>query len=357
MSYSSDKQGLVWAYRLQPRTAAIPLTWDEFCAWSDGTNTAPDDSFVWLHFSLSNAASERTLRRSFTLPQSFYQSLTELAASTRVEEDGETLVAIVHDVLFDPAAAPESITAAHSIHLSSQPTAQEFSFDPEAVSTVHLCLTPRLFVTARLKPVRSVDMLRADVRAGESFRSPAQLLAQLLRHQADVLTDIVRKAALQVDAVEDKLLAHRIPTSRRELGAIRRTLVRLQRLLAPEPAALFRLLGQSSPVIGGDDLNDLRQATEEFSAVIADSGTLVERVKLLQEELSALVGEQTGRTLYILTIVTVLALPVNMIAGVFGMNVGGIPFGQSRAGFFVIVTTLALFTGFAAYLALGRRRE
>ena len=41
----------------------------------------------------------------------------------------------------------------------------------------------------------------------------------------------------------------------------------------------------------------------------------MERVKLIQEELGALVNEQTKRTLFLLTFVTVLALPINLIAG------------------------------------------
>jgi Mg2+ and Co2+ transporter CorA len=56
---------------------------------------------------------------------------------------------------------------------------------------------------------------------------------------------------------------------------------------------------------------------------VADSATLGERVKLLQEELAATVSDRTGRTLFVLTIVTVLALPINLAAGLFGMNVGG----------------------------------
>jgi zinc transporter len=169
--------------------------------------------------------------------------------------------------------------------------------------------------------------------------------------------DIARIAATRVDHIEDSLLANRVAASRRDLGALRRTLVRLQRLLAPEPAAMFRLLSRSPNWIGPEDLQELRQAAEEFAAAIADSATLVERVKLLQEELAALIGEQTNRTLFVLTVVTVLALPVNLVAGLFGMNVGGIPLAGHRSGFLVIVAALSLITGTAAWLALGRQRE
>jgi zinc transporter len=56
------------------------------------------------------------------------------------------------------------------------------------------------------------------------------------------------------------------------------------------------------------DLDGLRQATEEFSLVLRDLAALQERIKLLQEEIMAQVGEQTNRSVFTLTVVTVLAL-------------------------------------------------
>src|SRR4029077_3369152 len=99
-----------------------------------------------------------------------------------------------------------------------------------------------------------------------------------------------------------------VSVSRRELGALRRRLVRLQRLLAPEPAAFFRLLSRPPDWISEDELQNLQQAAEKCSSAISETAAVVERVKQLQEELAALVNEQTNRTLFVLTIVTVLAL-------------------------------------------------
>jgi zinc transporter len=291
---------------------------------------------LWLHFSLSNTAADRWLRKSLSLPDAFYESLGENIGSTRLEQAGDTLVAVIHDVMFDT------------------------SFDSSSVSTVTLAVTPRMVVSARVRPLRSVDRLRAAVRAGQVFRSSAELLSHLLRDQAEVLVEIVRQSTRRVDVIEDRLLANRIASSRSELSALRRTLVRLQRLLAPEPAALFRLLSKPAGWVSEQDSGDLRQAAEEFSAAVADAVALAERVKLLQEELIAQVNEQTGNTLFVLTVVTVLALPVNLIAGLFGMNVGGIPFSQVPHGFVVVVAGTLLLTGGLAYLAynaLSRRRH
>jgi len=70
-----------------------------------------------------------------------------------------------------------------------------------------------------------------------------------------------------------------------------------------------------------------------------------------------MVNEQNNRSLFVLTIVTVLALPINIIAGLFGMNVGGIPLSKDDSGFWIIVGIVATFTIVAVWVAFWRRRE
>jgi zinc transporter len=190
-----------------------------------------------------------------------------------------------------------------------------------------------MLVSARIRPLRSLDRLRTAVQEGQAFRSTAELLAHLLRCQADVLIDILRQSTQRVDEIEDRFLANRPAVSRSELGSLRRVLVRLQRLLAPEPATLFRLLNRPPDWITEEDLQDLRHAAEEFSAAVGEAAALIERVKLLQEELVALITEQTSRTIFVLTIVTVLALPINVVAGLFGMTWAGFLWRKMVPGF------------------------
>jgi zinc transporter len=329
IGYGSDKDGLVWGYLFEPGRAAVPVDVPT-AARCAGAKTG---NFCWLHYSLSNAASERSMRAALQLPEAFYSSLSEKVGSTRLEQEDDNLIAVIHDVLYST------------------------SFDSESVSTVSLCVTPQLVVSARLRPLRSVDRLREAIKSGRSFRTSAELLAHLLRDQADVLVGIVRETTARVDSVEDQVLARRALISRAELGTLRRSLVRLQRLLAPEPAALFRLLSRPPAWIQESDQQDMREAAEELTRAVADSVALNERVKLLQEELAALVNEQTNRTLYVLTLVTVLALPINVVAGLMGMNVGGIPLAGHAHGFFAVVSVLMAVTAVLGYLVLRRRRE
>jgi zinc transporter len=334
-SSDSVQGGPIWGYHFVPNQSVRPITSEEAVKFLAAPGASLPDQFLWLHFSLSNADSEPWLRRCLTLPDTFYESVHSDVDATHLEQDADSLVARIHDVLLD------------------------FTFNAP-VATTTLCVRPRVVVSAHLRPWRSIDQLRSEVEAGQVFRSPIEILARLLRDQASALVDIVRKSKKQVGPMEEQLLAKRISVSRGELASLRRMLVRLQRLLAPEPAAFFRLLNRPPDWVAEKELQNLQQAAEKFSTAINDTAALVERVRQLQEELGALVNSQTNRTLFVLTVVTVLALPINLVAGLFGMNVGGIPLAQHTYGFYLVLAPLLVLTGLLAYLAywgLGRRRH
>lgn len=330
VTYGSDPNGLICGFLFQAGTAGRPVTLDAARTWLNA-GPAGDGAFLWLHFNLSDASAERWMQTHLALAPEFFEALREGSRSTRIESAGEDLIAVVNDVAY------------------------EFSFEPSEIASLWMTVSDRLAISARGHPLRSIDRLRQAVKDGQPFGSSMALLNHLLQDQGDVLVRIVRDATLQVDDIEDTLQRGKLQRKRAELGKLRRVLVRLQRLLAPEPGALFRLLRQPPGWIADADLEELRQATEEFSLVLRDLAALQERIKLLQEEIAAQVGEQTNRSLFTLTIVTVLALPINIATGLLGMNVGGIPLAQEPHGFWVIVLILAVFTVAAGWLAFRPR--
>jgi len=337
-TYGADAAGLICGF-LCREDETVELGSDSAAAWleqqatAQASGTPTSDGFLWLHFNLGHNASERWLTRHARLSETFFDTLKDGMRSTRIERAEDALVAVINDVHFD------------------------FSFEPSDLSTLWINVADRMVVTARLHPLRSIDKLRSALKAGDCLRSPVELLERLLRSQADVLVDIVRSITAKVDAIEDDLLAGKLRHKRASLGALRRVLVRLQRLLAPEPAALFRLLQHPPAWVAELDVQDLRQSTEEFSVVLQDMVTLQERIKLLQEEMAAQVNETNSRSLFVLTVVTVLALPINIIAGLFGMNVGGVPLAEHAQGFWIVVALVASITVIAGRLAFRARRE
>ena len=283
-----DNSGLIWGYAFTGTAAAEPLTAAQAQEWLAAPQAT--DGFIWLHFNLSNAHCLRWLEQYGQLDEQYFEALRDGVASTRIERLDDSLLAVINDIDFD------------------------FNFESGDIHTMWIQVSPRVVISARAHPLRSVDALRQQIRQGG------------------------------------------IPESSTQLLELRRLLVRFKRLLAPEPSALLRLLQTPPRWMGNDDRQALRAASEEFSVFLRDMQSLEERIKLLQEEIAASINEDTNRSLYTLTMITVLALPVNLMAGLFGMNVGGIPLSQDPLGFWIVMGVVVAFSVLLAIWAIRKRR-
>jgi zinc transporter len=329
LPYGSDEHGLICGFRFVPDEPAQPII---SISETEPLLGAAQRGFVWLHFNLSHAGSEPWLQRHANLSENFFEALSTGSRSTRIERDGAALFAVVNDVAF------------------------EFSLEVGDVATLWLSVGEHAVISARRHPLRAIDRLRMAVKRGITLGSSIALLDHLLREQADELQRIVRKATERVDDIEDEVLAGKHQRHAAELARLRRLMVRLQRLLALEPSALARVLVNPPPWIAADDVQQLRQANEEFALVLRDIATLQERIKLMQDEAAARVAEENNRSLFLLTMVTVMALPINLVSGLFGMNVGGIPLAEHHTGWWIMVGLIGTLTAVIAVFALRRLR-
>lgn len=325
--YGADEHGLICGYLFEPgaapQTIDAPGALERLQRASEGTPTR----FIWLHFNLSHAGSEPWLREHADQAEPFFDLINQQSKSTRLQREGDALFAVVNDITFD------------------------FDFEPSDTSTLWISATQQLVITARRHPLRAIDRLRAAVKRGEALPSAVALLDHLLRDQADELLGICRRTSDHIDDIEDAMLAHKPGHRTAELGRLRRVMVRLQRLLAPDPGTFARVLSHPPAWMSVDDAQCLRHSSEEFGVVLRDLVGLQERIKLLQEEAAARVAEENNRSLFVLTLVTVLALPINLVAGLLGMNVGGVPFNQHPHGFWwVIVLVVGATAGIGAWL-------
>lgn len=133
-TYGSDQHGLIWGYRFGPELGAEPITSEAAVAAIANGVTVGD--FYWLHFSLSNASAESWLQSNLNLPPAFFDALHSEAGATRLEQDDDVLVAVIHDVLFGS------------------------DFDSANVGSTCLCIGPRLMLSVRLRPLQSIDPAR-----------------------------------------------------------------------------------------------------------------------------------------------------------------------------------------------------
>ena len=200
--------------------------------------------------------------------------------------------------------------------------------------------------------LKSSDELRLRMRTGITATSGVDLAAQLLDIRSARVKQLANAMVRQLDDVEDEVLAGNIKQQREQLGRARRLCARLRREFAPERADLGRVLHRSAQTLTEADRGVLESSVEGLAFAIEEIAELYERAKLLQEELASRLAENTGRNLYVLSLLTAVLLPMTLVTGFYGMNVAHLPGATS----FGLVTLLILASGGVTLAVLFWRR-
>jgi len=320
-----DDGGLVWGYQLGPARLL------DAAALKTQAAGAPE-SPVWLHFNLADVRARRWLEEESGLGASIIEALLEPEPRIRVQHLGTGLCAVLADLHHD------------------------FDRNPEGIGQLRLFVDGRRMISFRRHRLRTVDQVRRELASGALAPSTVgELFAVFLDRLGTTFGDVVARLGDKVDDAEDEILAGRYQTQGKVLGSVRRNLARPRRHLNANRAALAPLRGHLPDVLEADP-SDVRQAVERMDTISQDMELVQERTRLLQEEIAGRQGEATNRNLFLLSTVTAALLPITLITGIFGMNVGGLPGVNHPHGFRWVMVSI-LVTVAVALALLRRRRE
>ena len=321
-----DDGGLVWGYQLAPARLL-----DASALKSDDA-AAHRASPAWLHFNLADVRARRWLEEESGLGAAVVEALLEAEPRVHVQHLGTGFCAVLADLHHD------------------------FDRNPEGIGQLRIFVDGRRMLTFRRHRLRTVDQIRRELAAGAlAPRTVGELFTILLERLGTTFGELVTKLGDRVDDAEDEILAGRYQTQGKVLGSVRRALARPRRHLNANRVALGPLRGHIPDILDGDP-SDIRQAIERMDTISQDMELVQERTRLLQEEIAARQGEATNRNLFLLSTVSAALLPITLITGIFGMNVGGLPGVGHPHGFRWVMLSI-LVTVAVALTVLRRRRE
>jgi len=327
--------GALWLYRFDAAGRAQAL--DPASCSARTLHDADVDDWHWLHLDLSDVRSAQIVA---TLP------LPEEAHATLVSPDSHVNLqfedAVAHGVFVD------------WVHQRGVDLAAEGQLrGDDGIGWLHFAMTDRVLVTARRQALRSLEAARRNVMAGAVTDSPVRLLELVAGRFADTVERSSDGLSTRLDRIEDRVLADSIGEERRDLAQLRHQTVRLHRPLT----AMRRVLKPFEQRHAGDTDHELLAAiarlNQRLDDLDGDVGTLQERARLLQDEVAAKLAERTNRHLYVLSMITALLLPPSLVAGLFGMNLPGLPFAHSAHGL-AFALLLGAASSVVVYLLLRR---
>lgn len=290
---------------------------------------------IWLHLNLTNSQVQRWLKKTSLVPERVVEMINEganLSRLERIEKLDDCLLMVMNDFQ------------------------QEFGSTEgdSSLGTLWAIVTPRLMISLRNNPLRTTDKLRYDLRSGQlNPFSAIELFHELLDLRAEQLRTLLVYLSENMDDLEEKLLKGREFPEHENLGRIRIQCSRLRRHFSPELIALHRLIKRLPYWFSDENKNRLNDDVDLLSHLVQEISSLYDRAKVLQDEQAAHVAEFNARNLQVLSVMTVIFLPMTLISGIMGMNMEDLP---GLKGSFYEVMFLMSIAGGVVYGSLKLKR-
>jgi zinc transporter len=325
---SNDQRGLVFAFQFSPEGHG---SYDIF---PDAAESVSDNGFWWVHLHLTDIRCRKWIEEQAWITEEAREIMLSYESHDRIEMDDGQLAGVFVDAKLD------------------------FDGRSEEMAELRFVVADRILLTGRRRSLLSVENTRIAIERGKKIESSLELLEEIVDREADYMARAASDLGHAVDAIEDKIMTGYVTDARAETPRVRRRAITLHRQMS-RLLVLFRRVERAPASRMPADMRDAAgRIAQRLESIYQEVHASQDRARLLQDEVSAHLANETNRQLYVLSMLTALFLPATLVTGFFGMNTKGLPFAEDDLGFwyaFAAAAIAAVATYVILQLALRRR--
>ena len=286
---------LVHAYLLDGEGSAAALDWDGVRAWT------ADQGALWVHLNRKGVEAKSWLEDESGIDPVVAGALLAQETRPHCEAVGDGALLILRGINFNPGA------------------------DPSDMVSVRIWAEPGRLITTRRRRLSAINSLTKSLGESRGPKTVAGLIGDLAAALVERVDPVVESIDREIDLLEVSTSTSEPAAHRARLQRIRRKVISLRRYIAPQRVALGHLIEHRLPWLNQGERLRLREMADRITRYVEDLETARERTLLVQDELSSRLSEQMNRTMYVLTIVATVFLPLGFATGLLGVNLGGMP--------------------------------
>lgn len=310
MTASTEMPGLIYAYTLDGKGGCSEIGWDEI---KRSGRHAPQ----WLHLKYTDEDVQTWLFDESGLPEIICQALIEDDVRPRMLPYNNGLLLVLRSVNYNPGSDPEDMVA------------------------LRMWVEESRIITMRHRKVTAIDDIKNALLGNKGPQSVSDFVVEVCSLITGRITEVVSGLVDKADELEDMLLSKESHELRTELSGLRRQAIALRRYIAPQREVLSRLYNQPFEWADNGFKSLIREQHEATLRLLEDLDSARERAGITQEELNGALAENMNRTMYLLSLVAALFLPLGFLTGLFGINIGGMPGTESKWAFSIFCAVLA----------------
>jgi magnesium transporter len=185
----------------------------------------------------------------------------------------------------------------------------------------------------------------AELRESMFAKGSGYLLYHVLDDLFDYCFPILDKIGHKLDTIEDEMFEGRSEEVVRDISNVKQEIISYRKIIKPERATL-RILERRTQRFLPEELevyfDDIVDASERIWDLLDNYKEVVEGLESTNE---SVISHRQNDILRILTVFSVVLLPLTLISGIFGMNVRFPGFDTTEAWWVIIGVMIALLVG------------
>ena len=301
------------ALLLDRNGSAKELSYDDI-----NNNQLQTNGILWVHFDYSSQMAKDWIRNK--------SGIDSVAMDALLTEETRPRTTILNDSF---------LIALRGVNLNP-------NSKPEDMVSIRLFISDKLIITTKRRNLLSVDEIIDCLKRGVGPKSSSEFLNELTYRVTSRMENVIGELEDRTDFLEESLIDLGNAKFRSELLAIRRETIILRRYLFPQKEAISKLYHDKVTWLDEYEKLELRETNDQVMRYIEELDTIKDKVALIQEDLANKLSEQMNKKMYVLSIISVIFLPLSFLTGLLGINVGGIPGAENENAFYIFVGILAL---------------
>ena len=313
----TDDSPLLFGRVLDGQGAGRTLDWAQALHWQPG---APGE-VLWVHLNRTRPGVSELLQQELGIPRTTAELLVSDETRPRAFREGDTLVATLRGINFNPGA------------------------DPEDMVSMQMWSDGKRLISLRRTPLQTPRDTLALIDAGTGPRDAGALVTSLTEFMIMRMNRSIVEMNEQIDLLEESPQDADADARLEKIASIRRNSLSLQRHMGPQHEALELISRDAPEWFEEHDRREIAETIDRLRRYLDDINISKESAMVLQDELRARAVARSDRTNYLLTIIAAIFLPLGFVTGLLGINVGGMPGVDSDYAFWVVVgMCLAVFS-------------
>jgi magnesium transporter len=285
---------------------------------------AKKDQLVWLDLLDPDAESLEALAKEFKMHPLALEDMQKRGQRPKIDTYPDQHMIVTYEVL-------------------EQRAHRRRARSPE-LGEIHLIAGEGYLISAHWRPSPAVDatLERFRTRPEVVATSVGQLLYSVLDAGVDGYFPLLDKMAEEIDTLEDRILEGSARDGLRDVLALKRALLELRRILAPQRDIANALLRRDVELIGDAEAPYYQDLYDHLLRVLDALDLYRDLVASALDANLSVTNNSLNAVMKRLTAFTVVLMVPTLIAGIYGMNFRNMPELRFQYGYFITVGVMVL---------------